>query len=65
MVEGAAACPLRVQRGRKGWYEALDSSMVTLVISRNTGGRNCRPVHGQPAIAEPPCLGGLVYHKLG
>src|SRR5207302_9912811 len=34
----------------------LHSATGTLGRARNAGGRDCRPGHGQPAIAGPPFL---------
>ena len=59
MMEGAATCRLRLQRGLKGGDNGLH------LVRGHIGDlqereRDCRPVHCPPAIAGAPCLGGIV-----
>ena len=64
MIKGAAACHLHLQRDLKGWDKVLHlvHGHMSDLQERE---RDCRPVHGPPAIAGPPCLGGIVSHKSG
>jgi hypothetical protein len=50
MIKGAAACPLHWQRDRKGGDKVLHLVHGHLSDFRERE-RDCRPVHGPPAIA--------------
>src|SRR5438132_13358918 len=65
MMEGAAECPLRLQHSRKGEHEALPLVRSHDGESQERGRAGLQPVHGQPAIAGPPFLRGIVYDKSG